>query len=390
MTRLQQVTIFSNKTDNGYAIALDTAGNAYLTGAVSSTNFPVSAGAVQASCPGCSGGTAAFITKFYFGSGVPVVSLLPTSLNFGDEALKHTSAYKSVALKNTGTAPLHPSSFSILGSDPKDFGGVQNCRASVPPGVSCTVYVNFTPSVLGTRTADVSITDNAAGSPQSIFVSGIGVNPAPAAHFSPSPLNFGNVIVNVEVVSTITLTNTGTSTLSLSSASLSSPDPSDFGGNTTCTTQLTAGSSCTFTIAFKPTALGLRTATLTVADNASGSPQKVGIEGTGVPNAPVAKLSLTSLAFGSETVGHASASRSVTLTNAGGATMKIFGITITGSDPNDFSKTTTCGSTLSPGKSCLVSVTFKPAARGSRSAVLGFADNASGSPQKVSLSGTGT
>jgi archaellum component FlaG (FlaF/FlaG flagellin family) len=91
-------------------------------------------------------------------------------------------------------------------------------------------------------------------------------------------------------------------------------------------------------------------------------------------------------------VGSAGATKTLTIKNTGSVavTFKSGGITLTGADGAVFSKTTTCGSYLSLGGSCTITVTFKPKAVGSASGTLSIADNAAGSPQTVSLSGTGT
>jgi hypothetical protein len=105
---------------------------------------------------------------------------------------------------------------------------------------------------------------------------------------------------------------------------------------------------------------------------------------------PKVSLSPTSVAFGNQAVGTPSSAHVVTLTNVGNATLTLSKISFTGTNPGDFAKTTTCGGTLAPSAKCTVSVTFKPTAKGARSAALTFTDNATPSSQSVSLSGTGT
>lgn len=390
-TQLLYSTYLSGSgSDAGYAIALDSSGNAYLTGQAGSTNFPVSAGAYDLSCGSCStGNTAAYVTKFYFGSSTPTVTLSPISLSFGNEAEGHTTSSKSVKLTNTGEGPLQPTSFQVTGADPKDFGGSENCHSAVPPGLSCTIEVAFDPTALGSRTADVSISDNATNSPQKVALSGTGVPPEPAISFSPSPLNFGYVALNQPAFAQLKISNTGTATLDLEKFSISPSNETEFGASSDCNSTLSPGSSCDLTFEFIPSSNGLQSVTLSVTDNASGSPQKVTVEGTGAPDNPVVSLSATTLSFGTESVGHSSASKSVTLTNKGGEQLIFTGLSITGTDPKDFSGTSNCPSPLNPGLSCSVTITFKPTAKGSRSALLEFADNASGSPQKVTLTGTG-
>src|SRR5437667_885355 len=74
----------------------------------------------------------------------------------------------------------------------------------------------------------------------------------------------------------------------------------------------------------------------------------------------------------------------------GTTSLTITSIAITGTNAGDFAQTHTCASSLAAGASCSISVTFKPTASGTRTAALNISDNAAGSPQKVTLSGTGT
>jgi len=105
---------------------------------------------------------------------------------------------------------------------------------------------------------------------------------------------------------------------------------------------------------------------------------------------PQAVLTPVSVSFPNTAVGKTSAAQTVTLSNPGTATLKITGITLTGTDPKDFLLSKTCGSKLSKGASCTLSVTFAPSASASLSAIVSVTDNAAGSPHTVSLSGTGT
>jgi hypothetical protein len=77
---------------------------------------------------------------------------------------------------------------------------------------------------------------------------------------------------------------------------------------------------------------------------------------------------------------------SVTLKNAGNLALNISSISITG----DFSQTNTCGASVPAGMTCTIAVTFKPTATGNRTGTLSVTDDANGSPQAISLTGTGT
>jgi hypothetical protein len=85
-----------------------------------------------------------------------------------------------------------------------------------------------------------------------------------------------------------------------------------------------------------------------------------------------------------------SAAQTLALTNSGNGTLSITSVTLSGSNPGDFAETAdTCGSSVAVGANCTIELTFTPSAAGQRTATLNITDNAAGSPQTVSLSGTG-
>jgi hypothetical protein len=88
-------------------------------------------------------------------------------------------------------------------------------------------------------------------------------------------------------------------------------------------------------------------------------------------------------------VGTTSAAKVVTLTNKGSTALSITGISLTGTNSGDFTKSSTCGTSLAGGASCTLSVRFSPKAVGARSASLTIRDADPTSPQKVGLYGTG-
>jgi hypothetical protein len=100
------------------------------------------------------------------------------------------------------------------------------------------------------------------------------------------------------------------------------------------------------------------------------------------------QISPTSLSFGNQTVGVLSASQSVTLTNTGNLALTL-AISLTGTNSGDFLQSNTCGTSVAAGGSCSIMVAFKPLAAGARTAAVTITDNASNSPQSVSLAGTG-
>lgn len=198
---------------------------------------------------------------------------------------------------------------------------------------------------------------------------------------SPASLAFGNQpIGTTSATKTVTLTN-----ISAAAVSLTSILPSgDFTTpSKTCGASLAASASCTVTVAFTPSVTGAVSGEVTVTYPGEGSPQRLGLSGTG--QNPIT-LAPTSLAFGSIAVGSTSAAKTVTLTNNEAAALNI-----TRAASGDYSiATTTCGATLASKASCTMNVTFHPKQNGSVIGAVTVSYSAGLSPQEVLLSGTGT
>jgi hypothetical protein len=94
-------------------------------------------------------------------------------------------------------------------------------------------------------------------------------------------------------------------------------------------------------------------------------------------------VSPSALDFGSAATGSTSAAQTVTVANTGSSAAAVGSISTSG----DFAQTNTCGSSIAAGGSCTISVTFKPAATGSRTGNLTV--TAAGVTNTVALSGTG-
>src|SRR5207253_430701 len=143
-------------------------------------------------------------------------------------------------------------------------------------------------------------------------------------------------------------------------------------------------------LTFTPTAAGSRTASVSVNDNAAGSPQTIALSGTGT--APGVSFTPTSLTFASQQVSTTSGAQGVTLTNSGSTALTISSIGITGTNSGDFAQTNTCPispNTLAASGTCTINVTFTPTAAGSRTASVSVNDNAAGNPQTIALRRTG-
>ncbi|MBV9607970.1 MAG: choice-of-anchor D domain-containing protein, partial [Acidobacteria bacterium] len=300
------------------------------------------------------------------------------TLSFGNQMLNTTSAPQTLTLGNSGTGPLVITSITATGA----FAQTNNCGNSLAVGATCTINVTFTPTATGANSGGLTLADNAAGSPQTVNLSGTGV--APLLSFSSGALDFGNVLVGTtSPVQTFTVSNGGSAPLSITAINAAA----DYTQTNNCGSSVAAGSSCTVNVTFNPSATGARNGSITIADNAAGSPHTVTITGTGI--APSVSLALagggSSMTFADQLLNTPSAPQTVTLTNSGTGPLSISALSTTG----DYSQSSTCGSSVASGASCTINVTFTPTALGARPGTLTIADNAPGNPHTVALSGNG-
>ncbi len=335
------------------------------------------------------GGTVLLLSMLAFGSSAfAQATFNSATLAFYDHVVNVPSGVKKAWLTNTQAAPITITSIAIGGGNaPGDYvldtgGTCPLSPSTLGAGDKCNIPVIFTPSALGSRTATLTVTDDATNNPQTVALTGTGVEPV---DLTPSPLKFGNQPQGTTgAAKTATLKNYQTATLTNISISASG-DYAQTGG--TCPPSggtLAAGASCTILIALTPTMVGSDPGTLTVADSASNSPQTVALTGTGTT--PVT-LSVSSLYLGTVLGGNTSAAKSVTLTNWENVALAFSSIVTSG----DFAMASnTCGTGIAAGAKCTVGVTFSPTAGGARAGALTFTDNAANSPQSVSLTGTGS
>ena len=328
------------------------------------------------------------LVNTYAATAGPTASLSPTSLSFPSTAVGSTAAIQTVTLSNTGTSDLTGIAITISGTDASSFKETDTCGTDLGAASSCVITVTFKPAVAGASlTATLSIADNATGSPQTVALTGS--TPVPAVTLSPTSLTFASSLEGVAATpQVITVTNSGGAALTITGVTISGTNPTSFSETNTCSS-VAASATCAITVTFKPAATGALSATLSIADNASNTPQTVTLSGTGTAPAPVVTLTPASLTFSATDVGVTSAAQTVTVKNTGNASLTVSGVTISGAAASSYSETNTC-TTVAANATCTVSVTFKPTAGGALAAVLNIADNATGSPQTVALTGTGT
>ncbi|HEX8814709.1 MAG TPA: choice-of-anchor D domain-containing protein [Terriglobales bacterium] len=202
------------------------------------------------------------------------VTVTPAKLTFKTQVTGTTSPAQASTVTNTGTGSVSVSKISTSGP----FTQSNNCPASLPVNGSCQIQVEFAPVSKGLATGNLSVTDNAQGSPQTVGLSGEGT----IVELSPVAINFGNQQVGTHSdPAPVEFTNVGTIAVKISKIAFGGDDPGDFSQTNNCGTSVPAGGKCTFQVTFTPNAKGKRSASLQVSDNGGGSPQKVALSGKG-------------------------------------------------------------------------------------------------------------
>ena len=274
-------------------------------------------------------------------------------------------------------------------------GSVTLSASGLPSGVTAgfspnptttTSTVTFTASATATTGTSTVTINGVSGSVNASTTISLTVNPSgtgPTVTVSPSSLIWNTIALGSSgPAKAVTVTNTGSVTLNISSITTSG----DFAQTTStkpCGSTLLAGKSCIIKVTFTPTAMGTRTGSLTITDNAGNSPQTVSLSGTGGPQA---KLTPVTGTFPKTTVGVSSAAKVFTLNNLQSVALTGISVSTTG----DFSVSTkTCSTSLAQKTTCTISVVFTPTQTGTRTGTLQVSDSAVGSPQVSNLTGTG-
>jgi hypothetical protein len=418
----------STPGDVGTAIAVPSAGLAYITGYTSSTSFPTVnplsttsnaplQKAIIAKIDTTKTGVSSLLFSTYFGGSVATLGSTQPGADLGlgiavdtPGNIYVTGTTKSADFPVTPGAPqptrvgtqnaflseLNPSGSTVLFST--YLGGTTDVAASVALDTAspANAYIagasagNF-PTTVGAFQITDLVAANTNGNTDG-FVSKISPGAVAGVFASPAFVSFTNQVVHTpSAAQTVTLYNNSGTTLSGITVSFTGANAGDFTeGTSTCSTTLATNSTCTIGIIFTPSTNSTETAALSIADSASGSPQIVSLVGS-VSVLPTAVfLAPTTVAFGNQTINSTSPAQTVTLTNNSAATVTSISITIGGVSSALFAQTNNCGSTLAVGANCTIRVTFSPTIAGAATASLSVSDSDAGSPQTAVLTGTGT
>jgi hypothetical protein len=211
---------------------------------------------------------------------------------------------------------------------------------------------------------------------------------------NPNALTFGPQTLNITSGQLVLqVASVGALPVNIETVTVAGANASEFAVGGNCAgAVLQPTELCTVSVTFRPTAIGPRSAVITINSNAGNDPLTVNVGGSGTNSVTAgATLSATGLDFGSTQLNQTSSPRTITVTNTGTASL-IFGANVLGgANPGDFAVLAdNCAmQTIAPGNACTFNVAFAPLALGPRSATLTFNSNASNNPVTVTLQGRG-
>lgn len=326
------------------------------------------------------GASPAVVALTGIGSLPPSIALIPASLAFPGTGTGATSAAQTITISNPGTAPLNTPTLAVTG----DFQVTMNgCVTAVVAGGSCNVQIAFEPTVTGGRTGTLTVSSSTPlVQPATATLSGTGLPPA-SIGVSPLSLAFPVVLVGqTSTAQTVTVTNSGGAAMASLTLSVSPQFAITADG---CAGALSAGASCTATIAFEPVTTGAIQGGLTVTSPQVATPAVVALSGTG---GAAASLVVQPAVINFPTTGVATASAPITLTVSNpGTVTALSGLALKAPGGFVISKTT-CATTLAAMASCTAQIVFAPSKPGVGQGAL--AVSATGvATADVTLQGTG-
>jgi hypothetical protein len=274
----------------------------------------------------------------------------------------------------TETATATPTATLVVTPSSTATGtATATATATVNATATATATSTATPtaSSTATATATTTATPTATPTPGKLTV-------------SPLTLAFAQQEVGVaSAAKNVTVTNSTSSSIQINTVTPSGDYSVSSDG---CSgTDLGASANCVIGVVFTPSQTGTRTGTLTIADAASNSPQKVNLTGKGILEKPT--FSPVSLAFGLQPVQVPSAAKTITLTNPNTVQLSVSSVV----PPANYSVTNdTCsGTQVAANGTCTFGVVFTPSQAGSATGHIVVTDNAYIPTQSISLTGTG-
>lgn len=212
--------------------------------------------------------------------------------DFGNVALG-ANGNLTFTIRNSGTDELKDIAVSLSGIHAADYQITGPSSATLAASASATFEVTFTPSALGTRTAEIQIASNDADeNPFNIPISGTGTAVPEIAVSQPADSelvdgdakrSFGSAVAGTKgAAKSFTIKNTGSAKLTGISVKSGGKNPGDFLIESKPGKSLAPGGKTTFKVRFQPTKKGPRNAVIQIKSNdADENPFDIKVAGEG-------------------------------------------------------------------------------------------------------------
>ncbi len=352
--------------------------------------------------------------------------------DFGSAEINFVTVLKTFKIWNLGDSPLLLSGspiIGIFGENSADFTVATPPPSQIAANSSATFTVKFDPSVSGLRTATVSIMNNDINeNPYDFVIQGTGItlpeinvkgNGVTIADGDNTPIvsdntDFGSLSANSgTVVKTFTVENLGSADLNLTGTPIVEflgVNASEFTLSALPATTVIPGANTTFQVTFAPMGYGIRSATLSIANNdGNENPYNFSIQGRGT-NTPEIKVTdqfgsyeisdgdispsaTDGTDFGSAEINTGTVLKTFRIYNLGDAPLNLNGnplITILGANAADFTVIAPPPIQIAANASATFTVQFDPSVSGLRTATLSIPNNdIDENPYNFAIQGTG-
>ncbi|MBL7837373.1 MAG: choice-of-anchor D domain-containing protein [Bacteroidetes bacterium] len=369
------------------------------------------------------------------GNGVSIVkgatsTLSTNNTDFGS-INNGTNTTKTFTIHNTGNANLTVSNITISGTNGSDFSltSQPSFPLTIAENTSYSFSVNFSPTVIGTKTAKITVTNNdadegtydfaisgislAVNTDPKISVSGnfVGIADGDLTPSTQDNTDFGTTTTGTAISKTFVISNTGKGPLSISNIVIGGTNASDFviSSNPSFPLSIAISATYSFTIRFNASSAGSKSATVQISSNdpalttydfaiaaTANAPKTIIMEVKGatnsIQNGDNTPSTSDNTDFGSVVSGQ-STSRTFVISNTGNSRMTISSITFGGTNASEFnlSNAPSFPLTIAGGASQTITVVFSPKATGTRSGSISISSNSNNaSTYSFSLQGTGT
>ncbi len=313
------------------------------------------------------------------------IAVSPNPLAFGGTQA-NMPITKSVTIANKGAGKISVTGVSVTAGGPVfAAGGLPGLPISLANGGSFQVMVTFTPTMGGTFMGTLGIASTDPNNAMMVVPLSGCAGPS-GITLDAASLAFGDVNIGGSSPQDLHVTNSGCADLKVSDVTVGGQNAGDFLIDKAALVKnaVTAGSSQPFTVTFKPTAAGMRSATVTVVSDAGN--KVITVLGNGTT--AMGKVAPGTLAFGNQALMMASMPQNLTVSNTGTGVLHLLGMTFGGKDAASFSLSGMAPATVAANGMAMVGVLCTPTAAGALAGTLTIATDV-GNLGPVTLTCTG-